>query len=69
MKHKQTKHSKRFTDHGYIRCIRHIRHDLQATALQTLQHPYVCGYKEFFVNWDREVIMYIILNTIFLRVY
>ena len=28
---------------------------LQANALQTLQHPYVCGYKEFFVNWDREV--------------
>lgn len=26
----------------------------EANALQTLQHPYVCGYKEFFVNWDRE---------------
>lgn len=21
-------------------------------ALQELQHPYVCGYKEFFVTWD-----------------
>nr|XP_006817728.1 PREDICTED: probable inactive protein kinase-like protein SgK071 homolog [Saccoglossus kowalevskii] len=23
-------------------------------ALQELQHPYVCGYKEFFVTWDKE---------------
>lgn len=28
---------------------------LQAMALQQLQHPYVCGYKEFFVLWDKEV--------------
>ena len=27
----------------------------QAMALQELQHPYVCGYKEFFVKWDKEV--------------
>lgn len=24
-------------------------------ALNELQHPYVCGYKEFFVTWDKEV--------------
>lgn len=24
-------------------------------ALQELQHPYICGYKEFFVTWDKEV--------------
>jgi len=24
----------------------------QAMALQELEHPYICGYKEFFVNWD-----------------
>ncbi len=24
-------------------------------ALHELQHPYICGYKEFFVTWDREV--------------
>jgi probable inactive protein kinase-like protein SgK071 len=23
-------------------------------ALQQLQHPYICGYKEFFVLWDKE---------------
>ena len=28
---------------------------LQAMALQELQHSYVCGYKEFFVTWDKEV--------------
>lgn len=28
---------------------------LQAMALQELQHPYICGYKEFFVTWDQEV--------------
>ena len=28
---------------------------LQALALQKLDHPYVCGYKEFFVMWDKEV--------------
>ncbi|XP_067940119.1 serine/threonine kinase-like domain-containing protein STKLD1 [Watersipora subatra] len=27
----------------------------EAMALQELQHPYVCGYKEFFVTWDEEV--------------
>ncbi|XP_062514884.1 serine/threonine kinase-like domain-containing protein STKLD1 [Corticium candelabrum] len=26
----------------------------EAMALQQLQHPYVCGYKEFFVLWDKE---------------
>ncbi|XP_072016203.1 serine/threonine kinase-like domain-containing protein STKLD1 [Amphiura filiformis] len=26
----------------------------EAMALQELQHPYVCGYKEFFVTWDKE---------------
>ena len=26
-------------------------------ALQDLRHPYVCGYKEFFVTWDKEVII------------
>ena len=24
-------------------------------ALNELQHPYVCGYKEFFVTWDADV--------------
>ena len=24
-------------------------------ALQDLQHPYICGYKEFFVTWDKQV--------------
>ena len=59
MKFKQTKHSKRcLHNHG----LQHIENavTLQANALQTLQHPYVCGYKEFFVNWDREVIIYIV---------
>ena len=23
-------------------------------ALQELQHRYICGYKEFFVTWDKE---------------
>lgn len=23
-------------------------------ALQELRHQYVCGYKEFFVTWDRD---------------
>lgn len=27
----------------------------QAMALQELQHPYICGYKEFFVTWDKDV--------------
>ena len=27
----------------------------QATALEQLRHKYVCGYKEFFVNWDKVV--------------
>lgn len=26
----------------------------EAMALQDLRHPYVCGYKEFFVTWDKE---------------
>nr|CAB3264290.1 serine/threonine-protein kinase Nek6-like [Phallusia mammillata] len=26
----------------------------EAMALQELRHRYVCGYKEFFVTWDRE---------------
>ncbi|XP_067662721.1 serine/threonine kinase-like domain-containing protein STKLD1 [Haliotis asinina] len=26
----------------------------EAMALRQLQHPYVCGYKEFFVMWDKE---------------
>ncbi|KAL8600836.1 hypothetical protein ACOMHN_056494 [Nucella lapillus] len=26
----------------------------EALALQKLDHPYVCGYKEFFVMWDKE---------------
>ena len=24
-------------------------------ALQDLRHPYICGYKEFFVTWDKQV--------------
>lgn len=27
----------------------------EAMALQELRHPYICGYKEFFVTWDKEV--------------
>lgn len=23
-------------------------------ALQNLKHRYICGYKEFFVNWDSD---------------
>ena len=30
-------------------------------ALQDLRHPYVCGYKEFFVTWDKEVLSIVIL--------
>ena len=26
----------------------------EAKALQELAHPYICGYKENFVSWDRE---------------
>lgn len=26
----------------------------EALALQELRHPYICGYKEFFVTWDKE---------------
>lgn len=26
----------------------------EAKALQELQHPYICGYRENFVSWDRE---------------
>ncbi|KXJ19701.1 serine/threonine kinase-like domain-containing protein STKLD1 [Exaiptasia diaphana] len=26
----------------------------EAMALQELKHPYTCGYKEFFVTWDKE---------------
>ncbi|XP_057289397.1 serine/threonine kinase-like domain-containing protein STKLD1 [Hydractinia symbiolongicarpus] len=26
----------------------------EAMALQELQHPYICGYKEFFVTWDKD---------------
>ncbi|XP_066293855.1 serine/threonine kinase-like domain-containing protein STKLD1 isoform X2 [Branchiostoma lanceolatum] len=26
----------------------------EAMALQELKNPYVCGYKEFFVTWDKE---------------
>ncbi|XP_041369024.1 serine/threonine kinase-like domain-containing protein STKLD1 isoform X2 [Gigantopelta aegis] len=26
----------------------------EALALQKLKHPYVCGYKDFFVMWDKE---------------
>uniref|UniRef100_H2Z7A6 non-specific serine/threonine protein kinase n=1 Tax=Ciona savignyi TaxID=51511 RepID=H2Z7A6_CIOSA len=26
----------------------------EAMALQELRHQFVCGYKEFFVTWDRE---------------
>ncbi|XP_028411067.1 serine/threonine kinase-like domain-containing protein STKLD1 isoform X2 [Dendronephthya gigantea] len=26
----------------------------EAMALQDLQHPYICGYKEFFVTWDKQ---------------
>ena len=29
-------------------------------ALEQLSHKYVCGYKEFFVNWDKvEETMYV----------
>lgn len=27
----------------------------EAMALSELKHPNVCGYKEFFVNWDKSV--------------
>lgn len=27
----------------------------EAVALQQLKHPYICGYREFFVIWDQEV--------------
>lgn len=57
MKHRQTKHLKRLLA-IHINGLQHTEENmasLQANALQTLQHPYVCGYKEFFVNWDREV--------------
>ncbi|XP_065068204.1 serine/threonine kinase-like domain-containing protein STKLD1 [Rhopilema esculentum] len=26
----------------------------EALALKELRHPYICGYKEFFVTWDKE---------------
>ena len=26
----------------------------QALALETLSHEYICGYRELFVNWDRD---------------
>eukprot|EP00057_Strongylocentrotus_purpuratus_P012112 XP_011666586.1 PREDICTED: serine/threonine kinase-like domain-containing protein STKLD1 [Strongylocentrotus purpuratus] len=26
----------------------------EAMALQELKHPYICGYKDFFVTWDKE---------------
>ena len=26
----------------------------EAMALSELKHPNICGYKEFFVNWDKE---------------
>lgn len=26
----------------------------EAMALQELRHPFVCGYREFFVTWDKE---------------
>ncbi|XP_039265397.1 serine/threonine kinase-like domain-containing protein STKLD1 [Styela clava] len=26
----------------------------EAMALQELKHPFICGYKEFFVTWDKE---------------
>lgn len=26
----------------------------EAMALNELRHPYICGYKEFFVTWDKE---------------
>ena len=26
----------------------------EAMALQELKHPNICGYKEFFVTWDKE---------------
>lgn len=39
-------------------------------ALQELKHPYTCGYKEFFVTWDKEVFAYyivaIVLHSYFL---
>ena len=45
---------------------------LQAVALQNLNHPYICGYREFFVIWEQEVrnictplhnvIMYVVIN-------
>ena len=32
----------------------------EAMALEQLTHQYVCGYKEFFVNWDKlEDTMYV----------
>jgi len=26
----------------------------EAMALEQLSHKYICGYKEFFVNWDKQ---------------
>ncbi|XP_046845438.1 serine/threonine kinase-like domain-containing protein STKLD1 [Xenia sp. Carnegie-2017] len=26
----------------------------EAMALQDLQHPFICGYREFFVTWDKQ---------------
>lgn len=39
---------------------------MQAVALQKLSHPYICGYREFFVIWDQEVT---VLRCIFLIIY
>ena len=33
----------------------HVHAPTQAVALQKLNHPYICGYREFFVIWDQEV--------------
>jgi probable inactive protein kinase-like protein SgK071 len=27
----------------------------EAMALENLKHKYICGYKEFFCYWDKEV--------------
>ena len=37
----------------------------EAMALQELRHPYICGYKEFFVTWDKEVRKLLIINYIY----
>lgn len=39
----------------------------QACALRELKHPYICGYREFFVEWDKEVKMVLMTISNFSR--